>query len=336
MKRRDFGKTISLTSLGLPLLGSHPISSHPLRIKPATIDQGDKIALISPASALKEGQLENCIGKIEALGLRPVLGKHVGKKTGYLAGSDTERLEDLHWAFQKKSVKGIWCLRGGYGAGRLLPKINYDLIRDHPKALIGYSDITTLHNAIYTQTGLVSFHGPVATSDFTPYTLEALNRCFLKPESKTTFISADDHSCVTLSEGVGIGPLVGGNLSLLAALCGTPYLPSFKKKLVFIEDIGESPYRLDRMLTQLLQANQLAESAGIILGQFSDWKSKNFQATDIDLEEMLLQTLGHLNIPILNGFSIGHVDNQITLPIGIYGRLNTATKSLEILENPFQ
>lgn len=336
MKRRDFGKTISLTSLGLPLLGAHPIARYPQRIKPAPIDQGDKIALITPASALKEGQLEDCISKIETLGLRPVLGKHVGKKVGYLAGTDAERLEDLHWAFEKKSIKGIWCLRGGYGAGRLLPKLKFDLIRNYPKALIGYSDITALHNAIFAQTGLVSFHGPVATSDFTPYTLEALNRCFLNPGSNITYSSADNHTCIALSEGVGVGPLVGGNLSLLAALCGTPYLPSFENKLVFIEDVGESPYRLDRMLTQLLQANQLAESAGIILGQFSDWKSKNFKDSDIDLLEMLTQTLGHLKVPILSGFSIGHVENQVTLPLGINARIDTTTKSLEILENPFQ
>ncbi|MEM6963469.1 MAG: LD-carboxypeptidase, partial [Bacteroidota bacterium] len=339
MKRRQFNKNIlmGLTSAAIPFSFNDNITFTDMnqKIKPQRLKVGDTVGLITPSSSITETQLEKAIKNMKSLGLKVKLGKHVRAINGYLAGTDKQRLEDLHTMFADKTVHGIWCIRGGYGVGRILPKINYQLIRDNPKVLIGYSDITALLLAVYEQTGLVCFHGPVASSDFTDYSVRHLKGVLMEQHSIYPIYSAKENYDVkdslyrikVIRAGKAKGELTGGNLTLLAAMAGTPFRWDVKDKLVFMEDIGERPYRVDRMLTQVLQSTNLQEAAGIILGIFEDCRAKRGNRS-LSLMECLEDRLGHLEIPIIYGLSFGHIKHHFTIPIGIKGEMDTATQSL--------
>ena len=309
-------------------------------LKPKALAPGDTIGLITPSSSITEEKLAKAISNMELLGLKVKLGKHIKVINGYLAGTDKQRLEDLHNMFADDDVDGIWCIRGGYGVGRILPKINYKLIKKNPKVLIGYSDITALLIAIHKKTGLIGFHGPLASSDFTDYSVKHLKGVLMNPTSYYTIghaIDIDDlkdkayHSKV-IRVGKAKGELTGGNLTLLAAAVGTDFQPKFKNKLVFIEDIGEKPYRLDRMFTQLLQSTDLHKAAGIALGVFEDCEAKEGDRS-LSLMEMFNDRLGHLNMPIIYGLSLGHIKNHMTLPVGIKAELDTMKRTIKLLES---
>lgn len=345
MKRRQFNKNIlmGLTSTVIPFSFNNNITfaSMDKRIKPKRLKKGDTIGLITPSSSITEEQLEKAIKNMKSLGLKIKLGKHIKAINGYLAGTDEQRLEDLHTMFADKEVDGIWCIRGGYGVGRILPKINYKLIKDNPKVLIGYSDITALLLAVYEKTGLICFHGPVASSDFTDYTVRHLKGVLMEKNAIYPINYAKENNEVedplyrtkVIRAGKAKGELTGGNLTLLAAMAGTPFKWDVKDKLVFMEDIGERPYRIDRMLTQILQSTNLHEAAGIILGVFEDCRAKE-GSRSLSLMECLEDRLGHLDMPIIYGLSFGHIKSHFTIPIGIQGEMNTATRSLKLMEAP--
>lgn len=308
-------------------------------IKPNALSPGDTIGLITPSSSITDEKLEKAISNMKLLGLKVKLGKHIKSINGYLAGTDEQRLEDLHNMFADDEVDGIWCIRGGYGVGRILPKINYKLIKKNPKVLIGYSDITALLLAVHQETGLIGFHGPLASSDFTDYSVKHLKGVLMNPQMSYTIghaMDSDDskdktyHSKV-IRIGKAKGELTGGNLTLLAAAIGTNFQPTFKNKLVFIEDIGEKPYRLDRMFTQLLQGTDLHKAAGIILGVFEDCEAKESDRS-LSLMEMFDDRLGHLNMPIIYGLSFGHIKNHMTLPVGIEAEMDTAKRTVRLIE----
>jgi muramoyltetrapeptide carboxypeptidase len=312
-------------------------------VKPKKLSKGDTIGLITPSSALSRGSFESTLKNMEALGFKVKYSDNMRVRKGFLAGTDQQRLDDLHAMFADTSVDGIFCARGGYGAGRLLPGIDYGLIASNPKAFIGYSDITALHFAIFNKTGLVTFHGPVGASNFTDYTAESFEDTLIKGKGKIRIEQAKEDrdkqedyiQIYSISEGVAKGELVGGNLSLVSSLAGTPFDLDFTGKLVFLEEVGESPYRVDRMLTQLLLAGKLQAAKGIVLGVFSDCDEKD---TDPDfgdktsLKETLAERLGGLGIPVLYGMSFGHVSNIATLPMGISAELDTYKQSLTLLE----
>lgn len=345
MKRRLFVcKALTLTSL--PLL---PFSSnanlqnnfrHKQKIKPKRLKKGDTIGLISPGSYISDTGLEKAVKNIESLDLNVKLSQNIRAKRGYNAGTDQERLSDLHQMFEDKQVNGIWCARGGYGCSRLLPKINYRLIRKNPKILVGYSDITALLNTIFYQTRVVGFHGPVASSDFTPYVTSHIQNVLFEPQNTYTFSSAQEnlnkedsnYHPQLIQPGIATGHLVGGNLSLISALAGTSFIQKDKKHLIFLEDIGEKPYRIDRMLTQLRQSGYFKNASGIVLGIFTDCEADSDDSS-LTLLETLRDRLGDLNIPILYGMSIGHIANQCILPLGINATLNTDTATITLLES---
>ena len=305
-------------------------------IRPGRLTKGDTIGVITPGSFLSDEGLQKAVTNIESLGFTVKLSKNIRKQHGYIAGTDAERLEDIHAMFEDSKISGIWCARGGYGTGRLLPKLNYKLIKRHPKPLIGYSDITALLNGIYSKTGLVGFHGPVGASDFTDYAVEHLRKTLMQPQENYTISpfggdeKEEKHEVTVIRQGSATGKIVGGNLSLLAAAAGTPYEPNYKNKIVFIEDVGEKPYRIDRMLTQLRQAGKLHHAAGILLGRFNDCEAKEDDLS-LTLAQTLTDRLGDLGIPVLSGFSFGHISNQITIPIGTKVTMNTKTKTLTII-----
>lgn len=344
MNRRQFNKNIlmGLTSSAVPVFFNTNITNTFMkkRNRPKRLVKGDTIGLITPSSSITEAKLEKAIANMKSLGLKVKLGKHVKAQHGYLAGTDSQRLEDLHDMFADPQIDGVWCIRGGYGVGRILPKINYQLIKKNPKVLIGYSDITALLHAVYQKTGMICFHGPVASSTFSKYTVKHLKGVLMHPEKKYTIEHAEENKTEkdiayhpkVINTGNATGKLTGGNLTLLASLAGTDFKWNVKNKIVFIEDIGERPYRIDRMLTQLLQSSDLHKAAGIMLGVFDDCQPKEGDRS-LSLGDTFKDRLGHLDMPVVYGMSFGHITNQFTLPMGIKAKLDTEKLSVKLLEN---
>jgi muramoyltetrapeptide carboxypeptidase len=297
--------------------------------------------LVSPASPINPDKFQNAITNLENMGLKAKYTQAAFNKSGYLAGSDEERLLDFHTMIADPEVKAIWCLRGGYGCTRILDKLDYKLISKNPKIIIGYSDITALLLAIYEKTGLVGFHGPVASSDiFSAFTgSQAAGILFGKislphtipyqQQSLQKFVTG--HEPYIIHEGKSTGELTGGNLSLLVCLPNTNYAPTYKNKIVFIEDVGEKPYRIDRMLTYLLAATDLSQAAGIVLGVFHDCET-NDPETSMTLKEMLTDRLASLKIPCFYGFTFGHVIDISIFPIGVKASMDTALMTVTLLE----
>ncbi|MCL4123404.1 UNVERIFIED_CONTAM: hypothetical protein GTU68_006732 [Idotea baltica] len=339
MKRRNVTKAIAISlplAVGCASYSKGVVqSASNQKVKPKRLKEGDTIGLIAPGSSLSEAALEKCISNLEGVGFKVKTGKHWKNQYGYLAGTDKERLYDIHSMFADDTVDGIWCARGGYGCTRLLPYLDYNLIKRNPKILIGYSDITALLNAIYQQTGLVTFHGPVGSSEFNDYSLDGWKEVLMNPESSLDIEHSSTAEIVEIFSGKAQGTLVGGNLTLLAAMCGTPYQVDMKDKLVFIEDVGEKPYKIDRMLTQLLQASSLDQASGIILGTFNDCEPDEDDRS-LSLIQCFEDRLGSMNIPISSGFSFGHISEQFTLPIGVEALFDASKGKLRFVESGVQ
>ncbi|MCB9306317.1 MAG: LD-carboxypeptidase [Lewinellaceae bacterium] len=308
-------------------------------IRPRRLRQGATVALIAPASPFSDEKLERARNNIAGMGFVLREGDNLHARYGYLAGTDAQRLDDLHAAFRDPGIDAIWCIRGGYGCSRLLPQIDYKLIELNPKPLIGYSDITALHLAVQQRTGLITFHGPVAAAEFPDDTLRHFQAVLTDPQAEYRLqIPAGDAELphemfrpYVIHPGKARGTITGGNLSLLAALIGTDFEPSFRGKLVFIEDVGEQPYRIDRMLTQMLQATDLAKAAGIALGVFAGCEAKD-DSPSLSLRETLEDRLSGLGIPVVYGIPFGHVEHQATLPYGIKAELDADAGTLTLLE----
>ncbi len=308
-------------------------------IKPKRLVKGDTVALVAPSSGIEASRIDDSIKSMEELGFKTKLGRSARKTNGFLAGTDKERLDDLHEAFADKDVKAVWCIRGGYGATRYLPQIDFKLIKNNPKILIGYSDITALLLSVYQNTGLVTFHGPAAASTFSDYTKEHVVNVLMNPAAKykigvspeNTANETSVYKTETVTKGVARGELVGGNLSLIAAMSGTPNaLRNVKDKIVFIEDVGEAPYRIDRMLTQLRQTVNLRESAAIACGIFSGCERKD--EVSQTLIDVVRDRLGDLGVPVIYGLSFGHIRDQCTFPLGVKAELDTEAATITLLE----
>lgn len=316
-------------------------------LRPSKLDKGDTIGLITPASAVSREAFEKSLENLENFGFKVKYSENMRVKKGFLAGTDKQRLVDIHAMFEDEEVKGVVCARGGYGSGRLLPHIDYELIRSNPKVLVGYSDITALLFAIQAKTGLVCFHGPVGASHYSDFTADHFSNVLIKGKNKSN-IEQPKHwkdeedmafKLLQISPGFATGALVGGNLSLLVSLIGTPYDLSYDDKIVFIEDVGESPYRVDRMLTQLLNAGKLKKAKGLALGVFAGCETKPDDpdySQSLSLREVLEDRLASLGIPVLYGLPIGHIDDNATLPLGVMAELDVDKGCLKILESGVQ
>ena len=309
-------------------------------VKPKRLSKGDTVGIIAPSGGLVSDAFDRAVKNLEDLGFKTKVGKSARGKLSRFSATDQERLDDLHWAFTDSEVDAIWCLRGGYGAMRLLPKIDFKLIKKNPKIVIGFSDITALHLAISQNTGLVTFHGPVASSTYSDYTRKHVENILMNPTAPYRIELSPDNQVKTstlyktevITKGKCQGQLIGGNLSLLAALSGTPFgLKNMKGKLLFIEEVNEQPYRVDRMLTQLRQSVDLHSLAGIAVGVFEDSSPEEKQSSQPVLE-VLKDTLGDLGIPVIYGLSFGHIRDQFTLPIGIEAELDTENALITFLE----
>lgn len=336
MNRRLF----ALRSLAvLPLwAASNRISLPPPPvIKPQRLKKGDTVMLVTPGSFIGDESLQKAIHNLESLGLQVQLSDHIRAKKGYTAGSVEQRVADLHQAFSHPDIKAVWCARGGYGCAQLLPHLDFDLIQRHPKILIGFSDITILLHAVTLKTGLTTFHGPVGSSEFTPYTRKWLQQTLFTPVASLTMpISETPINGLppfTIRPGKAQGSLFGGNLTLLASAVGTPWIPNFKGKLVFMEEIGEKPYRIDRMITQIKQGTNIHEAEGIVLGHFTDCEASSGDLS-LSLKQTLFSAFEFFEKPVGYGYTWGHIDQMTTLPIGLQATIDTQDFSLTLLESP--
>jgi muramoyltetrapeptide carboxypeptidase len=308
------------------------------QIKPRQLCPGDTIGVIAPASSGTPNTALAGINWLKECGFQVKLGKTVNQITsGYLAGTDADRASDINAMFASPEVDGIVCLRGGYGTMRLLDLVDYNLIRTHPKIFVGYSDITALHISISQNTGLVTFHGPMVASDMdqnlSAYTWDCFSRAIFSGEplgliSNPPLLPAPKF----MVPGTAQGYLTGGNLSLITATLGTPYEINTEDKILCIEDIGEAPYRIDRMLTQLLLAGKLQAAAGIVFAVCPDCNSAA-EPPDFLVEDVLLDRLGDLNKPVLCDLYFGHTTDKATLPLGITATLGNQGSGLVITES---
>ena len=310
-------------------------------VRPPRLVPGSRVALVAPAGPILErDDLTRAQDLCRALDYEPVLGKNTYSHHGYLAGTDGERLADLNAAFQDPGIDAIWCIRGGYGTIRLIDRVDYAALTRHPKALIGFSDITTLLNAVTRCTGVVSFHGPVARAAMPGFTRRHFNRVLGSPEAPGRLdrlpmpgdiLLPQEARIATLVGGVAEGPLIGGNLTLLQCLIGTPYLPEFQGAILFLEDAGEDLYRIDRMLAHFRILGLLRQLAGVIIGRFTELQRGGPDGA-LGLDEVLTTYFGALNIPVAYGFPIGHIADQWTLPLGVRARLDASAGEVELLE----
>lgn len=304
-------------------------------LRPPRLQPGDIVALLSPASAPKtRAHVANARAALEAMGFVVRLGKHVLDQQGYLAGSDAARAQDLRAAFLDPQVKAIFCTRGGYGTARLLEGFDISMALQHPKILAGYSDLTTLHLALQ-RAGLVSFWGPMpgVYPGCNAFSARWLKKALMSDEPVGT-LPVVRSELATLRSGKAEGVLTGGTLTLLASSLGTPYALNTRNRIVFMEDEGEEPYEVDRLLTQLLAAGKLKDAAGIVLGVFKGTRPKVYPARQSwSLREVLYDRLRPLNLPVFYGMSLGHIPNQVTLPYGVKARLDAGRGVLRILES---
>jgi len=309
----------------------YPIS----QIKPKKLCPGDTIGLISPASP---GNIELTMAGIhwlEEQGFRVELGKTVEQTLGYLAGTDADRAADINVMFASPAIDGIFCLRGGYGTMRLLELLDYECIRTHPKVFLGYSDVTALHISIGQRTGLVTFHGPMVASDMgkglSDYTWDSFYRAVTTSKPLGVVLNPPHvNPPVFIASGRAQGCLAGGNLSMIVSTLGTPYEIDTSDKILCIEEVGEAPYRMDRMLTQLLLAGKLQAAAGIVVAVCADCDRDD--PPSFTVEEVLRERLGNLNKPVLYNLHFGHTEEKATLPMGVMALLGIERGGLEIIE----
>ncbi len=307
-------------------------------LKPTRLAKGDVIGIISPASPIADtSKIQEGVRYLESLGYRTLVGRHAEAKKGYLAGTDKQRLADIHAMFRNRHVKAIFCVRGGYGSPRLLPSLDYALVRANPRILVGFSDVTAIHLALWHRCRLVTFSGPMVGVDMLgkmdPFTEENFWRVLSLP-MRDLRISLDGETTTVLHRGRGEGRILGGNLSLVAGLIGTPYIPEFRDSILFLEDVGEEPYRIDRMFTQLRNSGVLGSAKCLLAGQFTDCVAKQSIPGSQTIEEVLSEIAGHLKVPFLANLPFGHQPAKLTIPIGVRARVNTRTFSIDLLESP--
>jgi muramoyltetrapeptide carboxypeptidase len=295
-------------------------------IRPPRLRPGARVALIAPAGPVTQERLDIALDRCARLGLVPVPAAAVrSRHGGYLAGSDDERLEDLRWALTAPEIDAVWALRGGYGTMRLLDRIDLAPLVERPRAYIGFSDNTAMHLALLARR-VVSFHAPHAGGDASALAEQCFRDVLFDARAAGVLPLPVQPATITLRKGVAEGPLVGGNLAILAGMCGTPGAPVARGAILFVEDIEEPAYRLDRMWTQLRLAGALDGVAGLAFGRFTDCRDRD------SVRALLQQSADAAGVPAVMELPIGHEPDNWTLPLGVRARLDAARGTLELLE----
>ena len=344
LKRRQllklFASFSALAATTAPSAVSKALNSNSI-IKPERLRQGMTIGLVTPASNVPEDEdLHAASDFVRSLGFEVKTSPNLRSRKQYLAGSDRQRADDLNSMFANPEVDAIFCIRGGYGSGRLLRSLDYETIAINPKIIMGYSDITAILNAIHTHTGLLTFHGPIAGDNFSEYTYNQYNRVLVEPRQTIQIGEAPNfpvrpgfvdrvNRLTTIVTGSAEGHLIGGNLSLLVTLMGTPYEPNFDGAILFLEDVSEPPYSVDRMLTHLWLTGKLEQLSGIVLGKFTD---SEYSGNTLSMEQVFRERFEPLELPTLRGLMIGHVEDKTVVPIGARARLDADQGTLTLLE----
>jgi len=339
--RRRFLQHLSLLPLpfGLVSAGENQAGGGPI-IKPGRLKPGDTVALINPAGAtFNSVDVDVARETLGALGLNVKLGEYVLGRRGYFAGTDDERARDVNAQFADPAVRGIFTVRGGWGCSRLLPLVDFSLIRKNPKVVMGYSDITALLLAVHAQTGLVTFHGPVGISSWNSYTVQFVRQILLEgqavamtnPKEIGDNLTQVEDRVQVITPGTARGKLLGGNLTVLSAIIGSPYLPDWRGAILFLEDTEEGIYRIDRMLTQLKLAGVLNQISGFVFGKCTKCGPGESYGS-LTLEEVLNDHIRPLGIPAWFGAMIGHIPKVFTLPIGIQAEIDAAAGAIRLLE----
>lgn len=345
MNRRELLKIsfFSLPLFNLPLFNISASDNSAIYIKPKKLQKGNKISIVAPGSAVNSpDDIQYAISVLKFHGLEYEIAPSLQNSKGYKTKSAQQRADDINNAFDSDS-HGIICIRGGYGSAGILDYLDYQVIKNNPKIFCGFSDITALHLAITQQCNLVTFHSPVLMSDFNEFTSNHFsNMIFANNEYPNTLSNPDNLKGVRrefptrrIVGGKSKGMLTGGNLSLISSLMGTKYEIDTKDKIVFLEEVGEAPYRIDRMLTQLKMAGKFDDAKGVIFGKCDDCSTGSTASTwDLSLGEILDNILGDLSIPVFYGLMFGHTSHQLTIPYGIMSEIDSDKGVLHILESP--
>jgi muramoyltetrapeptide carboxypeptidase len=314
----------------------------PAPLFPARLRPGDTIGLINPSGAVYErAPYEETHERLHALGFQVKEGEHLRARYGHMAGTPQQRADDLHAMFRDPEVAGILAMTGGSGANRVLPLLDYDLIAEHPKFLGGFSDVTALITAVHVRTGLVTFHSPLGRSEWNAFSVEHFHAVAMDTQDHTlrnVQVTGDDQvpqdgRITTLNGGMAQGPLIGGNLAVLTSLAGTPYWPSFDGAILFLEDVNEYIYRIDRMLSTLMLTGALERVAGVVLGGFTDCKPSEGSFGSLTLDEVFDDYFGGLGVPVYRGAQFGHVRRKFTLPLGVQAEIDADAGTLRLLES---
>jgi muramoyltetrapeptide carboxypeptidase len=314
----------------------------PKSIRPPALKRGDLVALFNPSGFADDALIQRATVNLETLGFRVMHAAHLRASRGNTAGTIGQRLTDLHTLFGNREVRALWAARGGSGTAHLLPYIDYGLVARNPKVVVGYSDLTSLLIALYAKSGLVTFHGPVASSGFTPFTVSQLEAVLIEGRMMHVMSTADEHAKRAVNEphfvqrvlngGSADGTLLGGNLSVLTSMVGTTYLPDTRNALLFLEEISEAPYRIDRMLTQLAQSGMLNNTRGAMLGVFVKCEPSAGEES-LMLSQALTDHFSARPIPSAYGLSFGHIASQWVLPIGVRARFDADARTVTLLES---
>jgi muramoyltetrapeptide carboxypeptidase len=334
--RRSFIRLGALALVATPFLsvaGSKEKAAPLPSLKPPALKPGDTIAITSPAGAVWDShQVDLFASILQNLGFKIKRGKTLTEHYGYFAGTDELRAKELNGFFMDPEVKAIFCMKGGWGCARLLTMIDYAGIAAHPKIIMGFSDITSLLIAIQVKCGLVTFHGPVGNSGWNDFTVDYFKRVLMNAEQVTYLPTAKpEDNPLTLYSGKARGILMGGNLSVLSGMMGSDYLPQWKDKILFLEDTGEEPYRLDRMFTQLKLCGVLQNISGFVFGKCVKCTAEEPDKA-FTFQQMLEQNIKPLGIPAFSGAMIGHIENKFTLPLGIEAELDADKGTIRLLE----
>ncbi|MBS9463766.1 LD-carboxypeptidase [Flagellimonas sp. 389] len=311
------------------------------RLLAKRLKKGDTIGLIAPGYAVKANILEEIKETLKKMGFVPFHTDRIHGNHGYFSDTDKERAADLNDMFANTKVDAILCARGGYGCTRIMQMIDYENIKLNPKILIGFSDITALLNGIQKETGLITFHGPVGSTLNDDYSQQEFSSSLVHPKypQVITNVTLEDEEMIndveyeryTITSGQSTGKLVGGSLTLVNALIGTPHEIDFTDTIVCLEDVEEAPYRIDRMLTQLIEGPSFKNAKGIVFGVCAGCNSSS-NSKSFTLKEVIMDRIAPLNIPAAYGMSFGHVPNNFTFPIGLNAHWDADKMTLKILE----
>ena len=333
MKRRKFIQNTALLTAGAYTLSSFQQDDLKKSIKPKGLIKGDLIGITSPAGSIwNKAHISKIQGILENLGFKTSVGKTCYEQEGFLAGSDEMRAEELMEMFENKSIRGILTMRGGWGCARILDKLDYQVISKNPKILMGFSDITSLINAVYVKTGLVTYHGPCGYSSWGDFSKDEVMKTLalgLPRVMKNPSNNSDDLK--TWSKGKAKGILIGGNLTVMVSMLGTDFEPNWNNKILFLEEIKEEPYRIDRMLWQMKQAGVFNKISGLVLGSFRKCEPEEPEKS-FSLDEIFEQHFKDATFPAYQGASFGHIAPKFTLPIGLIAEIDSNNWTIETLE----